>query len=312
MPEDADEVLGDEYVPPSYHELSMMSKKDFEQQGLAGGRSSKVGEGQGAEKTLSNRRQRNKSAQKVQKPSDKGNGMSKVISTPLEQSNAPLVQDSATISGKALDTVPAPVLGDAAFEGAQHPSDLEMDIEPGRMEPQTANMNVEEPHMLPPSHDMALTSDRMEVEHDNIEPTSDNIMPEPLDHQPTSASHPADLTYHSQTSASHRADLAPHPDASGNHQDPSDCQEPNIEPHQGRFEGHWDLFDVLMDPTPEQKSSEQQHRQRKRKRRHVGADPATAVQRVRNMAERSPRAAPKRKDLNDWAYTCFWIFCYGV
>ncbi len=56
----------DNDTPPSYHELSMITKAEWLEQERSGDRSVKVGEGQGAEKTLQDRRRRaNKGTKKV-------------------------------------------------------------------------------------------------------------------------------------------------------------------------------------------------------------------------------------------------------
>ncbi|KAK5308898.1 hypothetical protein LTR93_012323, partial [Exophiala xenobiotica] len=53
-------VLENEKLPPTYHELSLMSKKEWLQQEQTGVLSVKVGKGHAAEKTLVNRRRRNR------------------------------------------------------------------------------------------------------------------------------------------------------------------------------------------------------------------------------------------------------------
>ncbi|KAK5312782.1 hypothetical protein LTR93_011203 [Exophiala xenobiotica] len=249
MPKDIDDVLGEEIVPPTYHEMSMIPHKDFEEQERTGVRSSKCWEY-------------------------------------------------------------------AAYGGAQHPTNLERDMAPGQIGLPQANTAAEGSYITPPPRDM-------EVEHDNIEPTSNDMMVETLDIYPTSAHHPAETGSHRQPSASHQAELASHPLTSDNHQGHENGYGPAIGPHQQHSEGPLAPFDVPMEtsavPAPrfplfdasstetatvperqdDSTSSKQRQRLRKRKRPQPSATPKTDVPRIRNMAGRSLRKAPRPKERKD-------------
>ena len=49
----------EDITPPTYHDLSLMSKREWLQKERPGDRSDKIGEGQGAEAMLQSRRRRN-------------------------------------------------------------------------------------------------------------------------------------------------------------------------------------------------------------------------------------------------------------